>query len=127
MNSKIIWTIIVLLVIVSCSTSTKTQSANSKLQDQSANARPVNQDSLDLLEREKILKYGSEEEKMRYLEDEEDIYLKYEYRFKAMMINEKIPASFPSYESDMSEQSYMEKVNAWKMANQEMLKPEYRN
>ena len=95
--------------------------------DESSDPHKFYQDSISRLERDSMMKNGSEEELMRQMQNEENIFLKYQHRFKAMMVNEEIPTSFPEYTSGTSEQSYMEKVNFWIDANPELIKPQYRN
>jgi len=122
--------VLVFLAVASCSKSSKTQTDHN-----SENAQPVEQiferdkayeDSIFRVQKEQILKYGTPEELQNHMNSQQDLFIRYEDKFKMMLTEETLPATFPQYDSGMSEELYMGTVKTWFKDNHQLLKPEYR-
>jgi len=86
----------------------------------------MDQDSIARLQREQALESGGEEALMELMKNEENIFIKYEHRFKKMMKDDVIPETFPVYIDGTSEKDYLEIVDFWAKNNPDFLKPQFR-
>jgi hypothetical protein len=116
----------ILLAVASCSKSSKTQKGNETVPSQPAERSKAYQDSIFYLEKAKLKEYGTEEEYQNFINSQEDSFLKYEDKFKFMMIDELIPNDFPKQTEGIDEESYIDNVQAWMLENSNLLKPQYR-
>ncbi len=122
--------LLIFLVTISCSKSSKTQQINQITESQIDSEPQVqyknDQDSILRAEKEKIRKYGTEEEYQDFLNTQQDFLLRYEDRFKSMMIDGELPVSFPRHNEGESEDSYMGNVKTWLDSNPQFVKPQHR-
>ena len=123
--------IIVFIGVVSCSKSSKTQKGDQVNHNETINQEPIErskayQDSIFYIEKKNLLENGTEEEYHNFMQTQKDLYLKNEDKFKAMMIDEIIPDSFPKYHDGLDEESYMSKVKFWLQENPSAVKSKYR-
>jgi hypothetical protein len=127
MHKNLIWAILFVMTSVSCAKTAKVESKQPVKVAEDQSDMTVNQDSKRQLDREKVFNYGSEEEKLKLMADENNPYLLIMTKIPEIMIDGKIPESFPKNEQNLDQKAYMNQVNQWIKENPELVKPGSRN
>jgi hypothetical protein len=131
MSVKLLMLSASLVLIISCrSTASLDKNLTVEAQQKEENhidlRESAERDSIAKLQQQHAYENGGEEALMELMKNEENIFIKYEHRFKKMMNDDVIPETFPVYIDGTSEKDYLEIVDFWAKNNPDFLKPQFR-